>query len=120
LLQHVRTDLGLAYGVFSNLDAPYSHRGTFFMECQTKCTTTLQAIEAMRAELARLTSERASAEELRIAKESILQSLIFASESRKGRRRRRRRPRAPRRRRGRRRSSRRRSRRTAAARRSRR
>jgi zinc protease len=83
LLQHVRTDLGLAYGVYSNLDAPYGHRGLFYMECQTKCTTTLQAINAMKKELEGLCTAEPSAEELRIAKESILQSLVFASESRK-------------------------------------
>jgi zinc protease len=83
LPQIVRTDLGLAYSVFSHLDAPYSHRGTFFMECQTKSESTIRAAEAMKKELARMVAAPPSAEELRIAKESILQSLVFASASRR-------------------------------------
>lgn len=82
LLQRVRTDMGLAYSVYSRLDAPYSHRGTFFLGCQTKSETTVKAIEAMLAELARMVAEPPSAKELEVAKESILQSLIFAVEKR--------------------------------------
>lgn len=83
LMQHVRTELGLAYSVWSTLDAPYSHKGTFTMSCQTKSASTLQAIATMKKELAALCAEAPTAEELRVAKESILQSLVFASESRR-------------------------------------
>lgn len=82
LFQKVRTDLGLAYSVGSGYYAPYTHPGTFLAVCQTKCETTFQAIQAIRAEIERIRTEPVKAEELSIAKDAILQQLIFASASR--------------------------------------
>ena len=82
LLQNVRTDMGLAYSVYSSVSAPYGRRGTFSMVCQTKSESTLKASQAMVAEMRRIRSEDVSAEELAVAKESILNQLVFASESR--------------------------------------
>jgi predicted Zn-dependent peptidase len=82
LLQRVRTELGLAYSTYSYFNAPYHRRGTFQAVCQTKSETTLEAVRAMIGELERIRTEPVEAEELAIAKESILQQLVFASESR--------------------------------------
>lgn len=82
LLQRVRTEMGLAYGVYSSWNAPYSHRGTFTLTCQTKSESTVQATEAMRKELEKIIAEPVTADELRVAKESIQQQLIFESETR--------------------------------------
>jgi len=81
LLQRVRTEMGLAYGVGARWNAPYSHQGTFSLSCQTKSASTLQAIEAMRAQLALVCTERVTDEELRVSKESIQQQLVFESDS---------------------------------------
>jgi zinc protease len=82
LLQRVRTKMGLAYGVGSNFNAPYSHKGWFSLTCQTKSGSTVKAIEAMRNELRLLVEEPVTADELRVAKQSIQQQLIFDSETR--------------------------------------
>jgi zinc protease len=81
LLQRVRTEMGLAYGVGSRWNAPYSHKGTFSLSCQTKSGSTVQAIRAMRRQLELVCSEPVTADELRVAKESIQQQLVFESES---------------------------------------
>ncbi|GIW72948.1 MAG: hypothetical protein KatS3mg102_2490 [Planctomycetota bacterium] len=82
LLQRVRTEMGLAYAVYSYFEAPYHRPGAFRLSCQTKSGSTLEAIRALLAEVERLRTEPPNAEELAIAKDSILQQLIFASESR--------------------------------------
>jgi predicted Zn-dependent peptidase len=78
LMQHVRTEMGLAYGCRSSLDAAMGHQGTFVMQGQTKCGSTLAMTRAMRKELERLVSEKPTAEELRVAKKSILEGLVFS------------------------------------------
>ncbi|MHC4831165.1 MAG: M16 family metallopeptidase, partial [Planctomycetota bacterium] len=82
LLQNVRTDLGLAYSVYSYFQAPYTHRGRFALGCQTKSETTFKALRAMLSEVERIAGEPVSAEELAVAKESILQSLVFSNAQR--------------------------------------
>ncbi len=82
LLQRVRTEMGLAYGVGSSFNAPYSHKGTFTLQCQTKSESTVQAIKAILKEVELVVSQPVTADELRVAKESIQQQLIFESETR--------------------------------------
>ncbi|HVY60347.1 MAG TPA: pitrilysin family protein, partial [Planctomycetota bacterium] len=82
LLQHVRTDMGLAYGVGSRWNAPYSYRGTFSMMGQTKSASTLAMIRAMRSELATICSKPVSEDELKVAKDAIAQEMIFENDSR--------------------------------------
>jgi len=78
LMQRVRTEMGLAYGCSSRLDAAFGHQGLFVMQGQTKSGSTLAMARAMRKELERLVSEPPSAEELRVAKQSILERLVFS------------------------------------------
>ncbi len=82
LFNKVRTELGLAYGVGSFMRMPYSYRGGIGLVCQTKSETTIQAIRALRTELDRMLAEKPSAEELAIAKDGLLQSLVFENDSR--------------------------------------
>jgi zinc protease len=84
LMQHVRTDMGLAYGCYSRLDAAFGHQGTFVLQGQTKSGSTLAMARAMRKELERLVAEPPSAEELRVAKESIAEGLVFSFERKSG------------------------------------
>jgi predicted Zn-dependent peptidase len=80
LMQHVRTEMGLAYGVSSRLDAAFGHQGLFVMQGQTKSGSTLAMARAMRKELERLVAEPPSAEELRVAKQAIQEKLVFSAE----------------------------------------
>jgi len=82
LMQKVRTEMGLSYGTYSIVDAPYTYRGSFRLVCQTKCETTARATRAVIAELEKICSEPVTEEELRVVKESILQSMVFENDSR--------------------------------------
>lgn len=77
LFRHIRSDLGLAYAVFARWSAAYDHLGSFFIRCDTKSESTVRAAQEILNELGRLTQEPVSAEELRVAKEGILNSFVF-------------------------------------------
>ncbi len=77
LFRRVRSDLGLAYAVFGTWNAAYDHLGVLYLRVDTKSETTVQAIEAVVNEVRRMTQEPVSAEELRMAKEGILNSFVF-------------------------------------------
>lgn len=77
LFRHVRSDLGLAYAVFATWSAEFDHPGTFFVRCDTKSESTVKATQAVVAEIRRINQEPVSAEELRVAKEGILNSFVF-------------------------------------------
>jgi len=78
LMQRVRTEMGLAYGCSSRLDAALGRQGAFIMQGQTKSGSCLAMTKAMRKELERLVSEPPSADELRVAKQAILEKLVFS------------------------------------------
>ncbi len=82
LLQQVRTREGLAYSIGSRFGADYTHPGLFTAGCQTKSGATVQAIESIRREIRRMTEAPVTEEELRIAKESIGNSLVFEYDTR--------------------------------------
>lgn len=77
LMLVVRTDLGLAYDVHSQLGLDYDRPGTFELVCQTKTESTAKAIEAMLHEVDKLRTELCSEDELAVAKESILNQVPF-------------------------------------------
>lgn len=77
LFRHIRSDLGLAYAAGSAWAAEYDHPGFFLIRVDTKSQTTVQAIAETLKEVKRLTAEPVSAEELRAAKEGILNSFVF-------------------------------------------
>jgi zinc protease len=81
LMQHVRTEMGLAYGCSSRLDAALGHQGTFVLQGQTKSGSTIAMAKAMRKELERLVSEPPSAEDLRVHKQATLERLVFSFDS---------------------------------------
>ncbi len=78
LMQRVRTEMGLAYGCRSSLEAALGHQGTFVLQGQTKSASTLAMARAMRKELERLVAEPPSADELRVAKKAILEGMVFS------------------------------------------
>ncbi|MBV6433858.1 MAG: hypothetical protein IANPNBLG_04092 [Bryobacteraceae bacterium] len=81
LVQKVRSDLGLAYTVGSAWQAAYDHPGVFLISGGTKSQSTVEALKAIRVQVDRIRDAEVTDEELRIAKESTLNSFIFAFDS---------------------------------------
>jgi predicted Zn-dependent peptidase len=77
LFRHIRSDLGLAYAVGAAWRAGFDYPGSFVLRCDTKSQTTVQATEEILKEFGRLTQEPVTADELRVAKEGILNSFVF-------------------------------------------
>ncbi|MBI2944146.1 MAG: insulinase family protein [Candidatus Wallbacteria bacterium] len=80
LMREIRSNQGLAYSVGSYFSAG-QELGSFGMVCQTKSSTTARCIEEMKKLAAQLTSEPVTEEELKIARESILNSFVFEFQS---------------------------------------
>lgn len=81
LFRQVRGNLGLAYSVSSHFGAGMRERGIFAVSLETEAGSTARAVEAVIGELRRLREEPVQAEELTVAKESVLNSFVFAFES---------------------------------------
>jgi len=77
LFRNVRSRMGLAYSVFGNYSANFDYPGVFYVGCQTKSESTVQAIRAMIEEVKKMTESEVTDEELAIAKESYLNSFVF-------------------------------------------
>ena len=82
LFQKVRTELGLAYAVGGGFDLPYDHPGTFRVEVLTKSVSTVDATKAALAEIAGLNSQPFTEDELKRAKDDILNSFLFRYDTR--------------------------------------
>ena len=81
VVQNVRTKLGLAYDVGGSFGASYDHPGVFYVGAGTKSESTVEATKAMMAEIGRLKTVPPSPDELRKAKEQVLNSFIFNYDS---------------------------------------
>jgi len=77
LFQNVRSRQGLAYAVGGVLTAQWEYPGPMFIFCMTKSETTVQAIRSMMHEVARMTEEEVTDEELALAKDAWLNSFVF-------------------------------------------
>ncbi|MFQ5662462.1 MAG: M16 family metallopeptidase [Terriglobia bacterium] len=77
LFRHVRSELGLAYAVRAGWNAGYDHRGSFSVLCNTKSESTVRATQELLKEIRRITQEPVTSEELRVAKEGILNAFVF-------------------------------------------
>ena len=77
LFKNVRSRMGLAYSVFGIYRANYDYPGMFYVGCQTKAETTVKALNAMKAEVEKMTQELVTDEELAQAKDSFLNSFVF-------------------------------------------
>ena len=82
LFQEVRSRQGLAYGASANWGASYNHPGVFSVSIGTKSESTVKAIRAASAEIARIRSAEVSDEELATAKDSVLNSFVFNFDTR--------------------------------------
>ncbi len=82
LFKTIRTEKGLAYSVGGGVGSSFSHPGIARIGMGTKSASTVDAIQALYAELnAVLTSQPITAEEVREAKDSILNRYIFNFDS---------------------------------------
>lgn len=77
ITKHIRSEMGLAYAAGGDWNAEYDYPGTFSVFVGTKSESTVQAIEAVMKELRDIRQKEVSDEELKIAKESILNSFVF-------------------------------------------
>jgi zinc protease len=82
LFQKVRTELGLAYAVGGGLGFDYDHPATFRVVALTKSASTVDATQAALAEISSLTTRPFAEEELKRAKDNILNSFLFRYDTR--------------------------------------
>jgi len=78
LFQRVRTKMGDAYEIDAYWGANYDHPGLFEISGSTKSVSTVEALKAIQEEVARIRSSEVSEEELKTAKDTALNSLVFA------------------------------------------
>jgi predicted Zn-dependent peptidase len=80
LLDHVRTDQGLAYAVGSSWSAGWDRPGTFRASGGTKSQTTVKMVNAIRNEIGKM-PEGVTDDELARAKDQILKGFAFEFDS---------------------------------------
>jgi zinc protease len=80
LFREVRSRLGYAYSIGASWDASYDHPGVFLIGGSTKSQTTEETVAAILKEVARLRTVEVTDQELSTAKDSALNSLVFAFE----------------------------------------
>jgi zinc protease len=77
LFNYVRTKLGLAYEVSGDFGADFDHPGVFESVAATKSSSTVAATQAVLEEIGRLKTDPPTADELRKAKDNVMNSFIF-------------------------------------------
>ncbi len=81
LFADIRTKLGLAYSVGGGVGAAYDHPGISRVAMGTKSGSTAAGIEALRKEMNDLITGHVTKEEVKKAKDAILNSFIFEFDS---------------------------------------
>ena len=82
LMNKIRSEMGLAYGVGGGVGQEWDRPGMFRIWMGTKSESTAQAVQALREQMTNLNSKPFTAGELALAKETILNSFIFTMDSR--------------------------------------
>jgi zinc protease len=82
LMRTLRSERGLTYGVGGGIGSNWDYPGLFRVQMATKSSTTLEAIDALKNEIARMVDQPVTAEELSLAKESILNAFVFTMDTR--------------------------------------
>ena len=82
LFQEIRTKLGKAYSVSASWSATYDHPGLLEISASTRSFSTAETIRAVMKELERMRTSEVSDEELKTARETALNSLVFAFDTR--------------------------------------
>ncbi len=81
LFSHVRSDKGLAYAVAGAVRSEWDYPGVFGIYLGTKSQTTATGIDALMAEVKGILDAPPSADELKKAKDAILNSFVFRFDS---------------------------------------
>ncbi len=81
LLRIIRSQEGLAYGVGSSLGAEYGRPGIQTITTQTRSDATVKAIRSLLREATRMGTEPPSVEEIAVAKDALLNSMVFSFDS---------------------------------------
>jgi zinc protease len=77
LFQTIRTQRGLAYHASARWGAAYDYPGVFSASSSTKSESTVETIHGIVDEIERISKEPVTEEELRLAKDGILNSFVF-------------------------------------------
>ena len=77
LFRQVRSKLGYAYDVGAGWSLSYDHPGVFEIEGSTKSPSTVDTLRAVDAEVAKLRSTPVTEEELKGARDKVLNGFIF-------------------------------------------
>lgn len=78
LMQRVRTELGLAYEISADWGANYDHPGLLEIGGSTKSASTAETLKAVQEQIERIRSAEVTQDELETARQSALNSLVFA------------------------------------------
>jgi zinc protease len=81
LFNDIRTTKGLAYGVGGGVGTSWDHPGMLRLMVLTKSKTTIESIQALDEEIADLPKRPINDEEIKRAKDSILNSFVFQFDS---------------------------------------
>ncbi len=82
LFKEVRTRLGLAYSAGGSWNADFDHPGLFELSASTKSASTVQAIQAIRQQVESMRSAEVRDDELKTAKDSVLNAFVFNFDTR--------------------------------------
>jgi zinc protease len=77
LFNEVRSRQGLAYSVGASWDAEFDYPGTFVAQGETRSDATVPFIQSVLKEIDRVRKEPIAANELALAKDTVLNSFIF-------------------------------------------
>ncbi len=81
LMNSLRSKMGLTYGVGGSVGSGWDHPGLFRASTSTKSGTTMQTVNALINEIKLLRTSPVTAEELDLAKNSILNAFVFTMDS---------------------------------------
>jgi len=81
LFKNIRTAKGLAYGVGGGVGSAFDHLGITRIAMGTKSTSTVESIQALYEEIDNLKTNPITEEEIKRAKDSILNSFVFNFDS---------------------------------------
>ena len=81
LFDDIRTTKGLAYAVGGGVGAGWDHPGMLRLMVSTKSKTTIESIQALDEEIADLAKRPINDEEIKRAKDAILNSFVFRFDS---------------------------------------
>jgi zinc protease len=74
--------MGNAYDISAGWGANYDHPGLFQIAGSTKSVSTVETFQAIREEVERIRTSEVSDEELRVAKDTAINGLVFAFDTR--------------------------------------